>query len=134
MKRYINALLVSGFIFFTVNFIHAQKKYEVSKIDKNALETMNVIYLKKKLFFGNGLYRIITRKSDTLISDKKEIAVGDILFLKLIHPENELDIKDGYFEKPDKNSFFYKDTYNGKNVNIDYYCSDFIGLYYLGNK
>jgi hypothetical protein len=127
-------IVILFFVLIQTAAFSQKKKYEVSKIDKNALETMNVIYLKKKSFSGNRLYRIITSKSDTLIADKKEIVVGDNLFLKLIHPENELDIKDGYFEKPVKNSFFYKDTYNGKSVNIDYYCPDFIGLYHLGNK
>lgn len=117
-----------------VNPAYAQKNYEILKIDQNSLETMNVIYLKKKSLLDNGLYRIVTHKSDTLIAEKKEIEVGDILKLKLVSSKVDIDLKDGFFEKPDKDSFFYKDTYEGKSVNIDYYCPDFVGLYYIGKK
>lgn len=127
-------LILFIFTFLAMNLTHAQKKYEVLKIDRNALETMNVIYLKKKSFFDNGIYRIITHKSDTLITDKKKIEVGNVLKLKLVSSKVDLEIKDSFSEKPDKSTFFYKDAYEGKNVRINYYCPDFIGLYYIGQN
>jgi flagella basal body P-ring formation protein FlgA len=121
-------IFITVFCILSVFLSQAQKKYEVLKIEKTELETMNVIYLKKQSA-DKSIYRIFTRKSDTLIVDKKEISVGDILKLNLVKPKKEM--KDGYIGELDKNSFFYSDTYDGKNVNVKYFCPDFIGLYHI---
>lgn len=125
-------VFMSIFFIFCVSLLQAQKKYEVLKIEKNELENMNVIYLKK-MSVNKDIYRIVTRKSDTLIMDKKEISVGCILKLNLVKTK-EIIKDNGHGVNVDKKSFFYSDTYNGQNVNIKYYCHDFIGLYYVSLK
>lgn len=130
----INKLLITIFLFSLINVLQAQTEYKILRIDSEKLETMNVIYLKKQLASETEIFRIVTRKTDTLIPDKKKVVVGDVLRLNLVKSRNEANIKHGHVSKSDENSFFKRDFYDGKVVDISYHCKDLIGLYYIATK
>jgi len=118
---------------FLLTSLYAQKKYEVLKIDTSTLETMNVVYLKKNTLFGHKIYRIMTPKKDTVIAGKDKIKIGDRLKLKLVSAKLDIGLTSTPEPPDNENSFFYKDYYEGKKVNVDYYTEDLIDLYPVRN-
>jgi|SRR5690606_40420302 len=119
---------------FLLTSLNAQKKYEVLKIDTGTIETMNVVYLKKNTLFGHKIYRIMTYKKDTTIVGKEKIKVGDYLKLKLVPSKLDIGLTSTPEPSDNKNSFFYKDNYDGKKVHSDYYTDDLIDLYPARNN
>lgn len=118
-------------VLFSIINAFGQKKYEVVKIDTTTLETINVIYLKRPAFLGSKIYRVMTNKKDSVISGAEKIKAGDKLRLKLVSSKIDIGLKSPPEAKSGKDSFFYKDYYQGKKVNVDYFTEDIIDLYYI---
>ena len=106
-------------LFFTKTNIFSQTTYQVVKLDRESIENFVLIYLKKS---NSQKYFRITVKNNQDTKNCKTINVGSVLLLKLTKNKESKIFKDS--KDFGKNNIFYKDSFEGNNVNLNYYCTE----------